>query len=193
MGSNVGYRRAVSVAGLVLLVTGACWTAPVGAVSKKGTAVPAEARLAQGGHAAFWDCPARTTEMLVAVNTLTLRPGVPLDISFSVHNAGTSSCTYTAPFAGQIPGPTATTLTAGPCGSVTYEVEDAHHHDVWPGAQVVNCPALGMADLAPGAFVSGRGAWSQTGSGSLHRVAPGSYFLVVGSGHFTFPLRVTRS
>ena len=99
----------------------------------------------------------KTTTLLVVLSARTLHPGEPLDVSFTVRNGGTAPCNYTAPYAGVAPGPTATTLTAGPCGSLTFQVQDAHHHDVWPGNEVVNCPALGFAQLAPGATVSGTG------------------------------------
>lgn len=94
------------------------------------------------------------------------------------------------PHAGVAPGPTSTTLTAGPCGSVGYEIEDSHHHNIWPGVQVVNCPALGFAQLAPGATASGTGSWNQTKPNSTHRVPAGTYTLVVENKHFSFPLRV---
>lgn len=189
-------RRWAALAAAVALPVIVWWVAaaaPAGAAAKKGTALAKAPKLAQVGHAAFWDCPAKTTELLIGVNTLTLHPGASLDISFTVRNGGTSSCNYTAPYAGAAPGPTSTALTAGPCGSVGYEVEDSHHHNVWPGAQVVNCPALGFAQLAPGATVSGTGSWSQTWPNSTHRVPAGTYSLVVENGHFTFPLRVSRS
>src|ERR1700728_3263146 len=132
---------AVSVLGLVGIA------APAGAVYSK-QAPPKATKLAQTGHAAFWDCSAKSTELLVVVNTLTLHPGATLDVSFTVRNGGTTSCNYTAPYAGVAPGPTSTTLTAGPCGSVGFQIENSRHHNVWPGAQVVNCPALGFAQLA---------------------------------------------
>jgi hypothetical protein len=171
--------------------------APVGtqsaAAAKKGTTLPKATQLAQSGHAAFWSCPAKSTLLLVVVNTLTLHPGSTLQVSFTVRNGGTASCNYTAPYADTAPGPTSTALTAGPCGSVGFRIEDTHHHNVWPGAQVVNCPALGFAQLAAGATVSGTGSWYQDKPNSTHRVAPGSYILVVGSKRFTFPIRVDPS
>jgi hypothetical protein len=185
---------AVAVAAAIpVLASGLVPAAPAGAAPRKGTTLPEAARLAQAGHTAFWHCPARTTELLVAVDTLTLQPGASLDISFSVRNGGTSSCTYTAPDADAASGRTPAALTAGPCGSVGYEIDDAHHHNVWPGTQVVNCPALGSAQLAPGASVSGTATWDQTRPDSAHRVPPGPYVLVVENGRFTFPLRVARS
>ena len=90
-------------------------------------------------------------------------------------------------------GPTSTTLTAGPCGSVSFQILDAHGHNVWPGNEVVNCPALGSAQLAAGATVSGTGSWDQTRPNSVRRVAPGNYTLVVEDKHFVFPLRIDKS
>ncbi len=37
-----------------------------------GSAHPSAPKLAQLGHATFWECLAKTTELLVAVNTLTV-------------------------------------------------------------------------------------------------------------------------
>jgi len=163
---------------------------PARAAPEKGTALAKTPKLSQAGHAAFWSCPARTTELLVIVNTLTLDPGASLQISFTVRNGGTTSCNYTAPYAGVAPGPTSTSLTAGPCGSVAYEIENSQHHNVWPGAQVVNCPALGVARLAAGASVSGSGSWDQFEPNGKHRVPVGEYTLTVENTHFRFPLRV---
>jgi hypothetical protein len=160
---------------------------------KKGTALAKTPKLAQAGHATFWDCPSKTTELLVVINTLTLHPGASLNVSFTVRNGGTTSCNYTAPYAGAAPGPTSTSLTAGPCGSVGYEIQNSHDHNVWPGAQVVNCPALGFAQLAAGATVSGTGSWNQTEPNSTHRVPPGHYTLTVENKHFSFPLHVASS
>jgi hypothetical protein len=154
----------------------------------------AASKLAEGGHAVFWECPAKTTELLVAVNTLTLHPGATLHISFAVRNGATTACNYTAPYVGVVPGPTATTLQAGPCGSVGYEIQGPQHANVWPGPKLVNCPALGFAQLAPNATVSGRGSWNQTKPDSTQRVPAGNYTLVVNDNrHFSFPIRVARS
>jgi len=168
---------------------------PAAAAKEKGTTITiAKApKLAETGQATFWDCPSRTTLLLVVVNTLTLHPGATLDVSFTVRNGAKTSCNYTAPYAGVAPGPTSTTLMAGPCGSVDFQIDDAHHHNVWPGDEVVNCPALGFAQLAAGATVSGTGAWDQTKPNSTHRVRPGNYTLVVENKHFSFPLRVAKS
>ena len=188
-----GPRRAAIVAmsaAASLTTTCVVGAAPAAAAVKTGTASP---KLTLTSHTTFWDCPAKTTEMLVAVNTLTLHPGTPLDISFIVRNTAPASCNYTAPYASVAPGPTASFLTAGPCGSVGFEIEGPHHRNVWPGPEVVNCPALGFAQLAAGATVSGAGSWDQTRPNSTHRVPPGSYTLVVENKHFTFPLHVMSS
>src|SRR5580704_16300644 len=143
------------------------------AAAKKGTTLAKAPALARSGHAAFWDCPAKTTELLVAVNTLTLDPGATLDVSFTVRNSGPSPCNYTAPYAGVAPGPTSTALTAGLCGSLGFQVKDSHHHTVWPGAQVVNCPALLSLAQDRGTRTSrtARAEWHQgpTGSSSSTR------------------------
>ena len=57
----------------------------------------------------------------------------------------------------------------------------------------LNCPALGFAQLAAGATVSGTGGWNQTKPNSTHRVAPGKYTLVVENKRFTFPIRIAKS
>jgi hypothetical protein len=150
-------------------------------------------KLAQAGKTTFWECSGRTTELLVAVSTLTLHPGATLDVSFTVRNGGATSCNYTAPYAGSALGPTVTTLDAGPCGSIGFEIVNASHHNVWPGPQVVNCPALGFAQLAPGATVSGTGTWNQTEPNTTARVPAGAYTLVVDTKHFSFPLTVAKS
>ncbi len=64
------------------------------------------------------------------------------------------------------------------------------HQTVWPGDEVVNCPALGFAQLAPGATISGVGSWDQTKPNSTDRVPPGRYTLVVDNSRFSFPLRL---
>ncbi len=162
--------------------------------AKKTTAThPAAPRLARTGPIGFWECSSKTTELLVAVNTLTLRPGATLDVSFTVKNLGKASCNYTAPYAGVEPGPTTTSLQAGPCGSIGFQVENSAHHNVWPGTQLVNCPALGFAQLAPGTSVSGTGTWDQTKPNSTARVPAGSYTLVVSDTHISFPLHVVNS
>jgi hypothetical protein len=138
----------------------------------------------------FWECKSKTTEMLVAVNSLSLHPGQVLDITFTVRNLAAAACNYTAPYAGSAPGAAATTLQIGPCGSVGFEILGAHNKDVWPGVQVVHCPALGFAQLATNATVSGTGTWNQTQPNSSTRVPAGSYTLVVNDRHFSFPLHV---
>jgi hypothetical protein len=201
MGRDAG-RRSMSLSMTVpaalmavALVASPALTGSAGAAKEKGTTITIgkAPKLAETGPATFWDCPSKTTLLLVVVNTLTLHPGATLDVSFTVRNGATTSCNYTAPYAGVAPGPTSTTLTAGPCGSVDFQIDDAHHHNVWPGDEVVNCPALGFAQLAAGATVSGTGGWNQTKPNSTHRVAPGKYTLVVENKHFTFPIRIAKS
>jgi hypothetical protein len=152
----------------------------------------AASKLAKVGHGSFWECPTKSTELLIAVNTLTLHPGNTLNITFAAKNQGAKACNYVAPYAGAAPGPTSTALQVGPCGSISFEIVGAHHHNVWPGAQPFNCPALGFAQLAANATVSGSGSWTQTRPGSTQRVPAGTYTLVV-DGHFSFPLRVAAS
>jgi hypothetical protein len=198
MGRDAGrrhrHRAAAAIAAVALFAFAPLVLAAVpAAAARKGTTLAKPPALAQAGHGAFWGCPAKTTELLVVVNTLTLHPGAPLSVSFTVRNAGSTSCTYTAPYAGAAPGPTSTALTAGPCGSVGFEIVNAQRHDVWPGDEVVNCPALGFAQLAPGATVSGTGSWDQTKPNSTRRVRPGEYRLVITHTHFSFPLHIDRS
>jgi hypothetical protein len=168
----------------------AALTAAAPAQASVGRAHPSAPKLVQLGHATFWECPAKTTELLVAVNTLTLHPGATLTISFTVRNGGGAACNYTAPYAGVAPGPTAAILEAGPCGSVGFEILGPHHANVWPGVQIVNCPALGFAQLAANGTVSGSGSWNQTKPNSTTRVPSRSYTLVIDNAPFSFPLRV---
>ncbi len=167
--------------------------APAGAAaaakSTKSTKTPPTSKLVQVGHGTFWECNAKTTQILVGVNTLTLHPGSTLNIDFVVRNEAAAECNYVAPYAGAAPGPTSTALQAGPCGSIGYEVVGAHRKNVWPGPQAFNCPALGFAQLQPSATVSGAGTWNQDKPGSSHRVPTGNYTLVI-DGHFDFPLHV---
>ncbi len=193
-----GMRKAPIPAAAVALalVVATVLAVPAGATGGKGTTRrthAAAAKLAEAGHVTFWECHAKTTGFLVAVNTLTLHPGATLQISFTVRNGATTPCNYTAPYASVAPGPAATTLQAGPCGSVGFEIVGTHGRNVWPGPQVVNCPALGFAQLAPGGTVSGTGTWNQTGPNSTKRVPAGDYTLVVENKHFSFPLHLVRS
>ncbi len=57
----------------------------------------------------------------------------------------------------------------------------------------MNCPALGFAQLAAGATVSGTGSWNQDKPNSTRRVAPGTYRLVIDNTPFSFPLHVAKS
>ena len=177
---------AVALATVTASATGSLLAAP--AAGAKGGAHGAPPKLAQAGHVTFWECPAATTELLVAVNTLTLHPGRSLDITFAVRNSAPTACSYTAPYT-EAPGPTPTTLEAGPCGSIGYEIVGPHQRNVWPGDRVVNCPALGVAQLAPGAIVTGAGSWNQTRSSGAQRVPVGSYTLVVNR-RFSFRIHV---
>lgn len=186
---------AATVAGGLVL---AALVAPAGAaVAAKSTTTTTHhssaPKLDVLGHVRFWECPSKTTQMLVGVNTLTLHPGSTLTMTFLVKNGGTSSCNYTAPYAGAAPGPTSTSLQAGPCGSIGFEVETTRGHEVWPGPQLLNCPALGFAQLAAGATVSGTGSWNQDKPNSSTRVAPGTYKVVIDNKHFTFLVKVTAS
>ncbi len=111
-----GSRRPVVVAASAAVVTLllAGTTSMAGAAPRKGTTLAKAAQLAQSGHAAFWECPAKTTEMLVAVNTLNLHSGSTLHISFTVRNDGTVSCNYTAPYARRGPRPHVHGVDGGP-------------------------------------------------------------------------------
>jgi hypothetical protein len=203
MGSRAGCRwlsdTAVAATGALTICMAALAVAalsaagPAMAASSDGEAHGSAPKTAQLDHAPFWECPAKTTETLVAVNTLTLDPGAPLVISFTVHNGGTTACRYTAPYADVEPGSTSTSLVAGPCGSVDFEIIGSQHRAVWPGPEVINCPALGFAQLAPNGTVTGTGSWHQTRPNGTRRVPAGNYTLLVDGGHFSFPLRVTGS
>lgn len=186
---------AASAAGGLVLAALVVPAGPLAAAKSTTTTThhSSAAKLDLVGHVRFWECPAKTTEMLVGVNTLTLHPGSTLSLTFLVKNQSTASCNYTAPYAGAAPGPTSTTLQAGPCGSIGFEVETARGHEVWPGPQLLNCPALGFAQLAAGATVSGTGTWNQDKPNSTQRVAPGTYRVVVGDKHFTFLVKVAAS
>jgi hypothetical protein len=190
--SRRGNAQLGAVAGLAVALT--VLSAPAlmasAAASAATTRAATSPKLTQLGHVTFWECKSRTTEMLVALNALSLHPGQALDITFIVRNQAATACNYTAPYAGSAPGATATTLQAGPCGSVGFEILSAHHKNVWPGVQVVHCPALGFAQLGSNATVSGTGTWSQTQPNSSTRVPVGSYTLVVDDRHFSFPLHV---
>jgi hypothetical protein len=154
---------------------------------------PSAQKMSALGHVKFWECPSKTTQMLVAVNTLTLHPGATLTITFVIKNTGAASCNYTAPYAGVAPGPTTTSLEAGPCGSIGFEIIGPRGKAVWPGSQLLNCPALGFAQLASNATVSGTGTWNQDKPNGSQRVTPGKYTVVVDNKHFSFPLRVSAS
>jgi hypothetical protein len=151
---------------------------------------PAKPKTVQVGHSTFWECKAKSTEMLVAVSALTVHVGTPLTINVTVRNTGSTPCNYVAPYAGVAPGPTVSALQAGPCGSVGFQVVGPREHSVWPGPAAFHCPALGFAQLQPGAAVSGSGTWAENKPGRTAHVPLGRYTLVV-DGHFRFPIRVT--
>jgi hypothetical protein len=176
-------RWATPLAALLVLVG----STQAGASSHKKAQAKPHSLTAQS-HTTFWECPAKTTEMLVAVNTLTLQPGQALNMDFIVRNVGRLACGYVDPYAGVAPGPLASTLTIGQCGAVGFEVDTTRHHRLVPGSGTVPCPALGAASLAPNGTAVGSGSWNQQ-LPSGKRVAPGHYTLVV-AGHFTFPLTV---
>jgi hypothetical protein len=177
-----------AVAGLATLAVGI--SAAAAATNHKAHAAP---KLALVAHHTFWECPSKTTLVLVDISTLTLHPGQTESINFIVRNEGTVPCNYVAPYVSGYTGsgtpPTSTALQSGPCGSVAFQVENTHHHDVYPGTRVFNCPALGFAELAPNSTVSGSGSWSQTGASGSGRVPDGNYTLLV-DGHFSFPLKL---
>jgi hypothetical protein len=164
-------------------------SASLSATSAKTPATHAPKRV-QIGHGTFWECRSRTTKFLVAVNSLTLHVGRPLTFNFTVRNTGSAACNYVAPYASVAPGPTSLTLEAGPCGSVGFEIVGSGKHTVSPGPAAFNCPALGFAQLQPGASVSGSGTWAENKPGSSAHVAPGRYTLVV-DGHFRFPISLS--
>jgi hypothetical protein len=152
-------------------------------------AAPAKPKAVEVGHSTFWECKAPSTRVLVALSSLTLHVGTPLTINFVVRNIGTTPCHYVAPYADVAPGPTAAVLQAGPCGSIGFDVVGTGKHNVWPGPAAFNCPALGFAQLQPGASISGSGTWAENEPGSAAHVAAGRYTIVV-DGHFRFPVRV---
>jgi hypothetical protein len=87
------------------------------------------------------------------------------------------------------PGPTSSALEAGPCGSIGFDVIGPGRRTVWPGPAAFECPALGFAQLAPGASVSGSGTWDENKPGSSAHVPAGRYTVVV-DGRFRFPVRL---
>lgn len=184
-----GKRGAALAAALTLAATLMLGVTPAnakGSHSHHTTKAPA---LVQQGHGTFWECPAKVSRLLIAVNHLTLRPGQELTMNFIVRNTGAKPCNYVAPYAGSQSSVTASTLEVGPCGSMGFEIEGAHHRNVWPGDQPFNCPALGFAQLQPNGTVQGTGMWGQTVPTGQKRVPAGAYTLII-DGHFKFPLRI---
>jgi hypothetical protein len=156
----------------------------------KTPVVRAPTRRSRTAHVAFWECPAKSTSVLVAVDALVLHPGQTLHLSFIAKNLGQAACSYVAPYAGVVPGPTAAALAMGPCGSLPFVVDNKHGHNVWPGTAAFACPALGYAQLASGQVVQGTGSWDLTRGGSTAHVPPGTYTVVVDK-VLRIPLRVT--
>jgi hypothetical protein len=184
---RTGIASAIALAGIgVGTVVG---VTPAAAAVRTAHHTAAVSRLAQRGHGPFGQCPARTTTLLIAVNRLELHPGQTLTVDFIATNEGTSACSYTGPAAATLPGSATASLSAGPCGSIGFAIEGAHHRNVWPGRGIYSCPALGLAHLQPGASAAGSGQWDQTMASGQSRVRPGTYTLVVDR-RFSFRLHV---
>ena len=120
-----------------------------GAKSTTTTTHHASPKLAQLGHVKFWECPSKTTQMLVAVNTLTLHPGETLDITSPSGTAAPASCNYTAPFAGDDTRADRHHAAGRPCGSIGFEIASPHGHEVWPGPQLSTAPPWASRGLPP--------------------------------------------
>jgi hypothetical protein len=149
-------------------------------------------KLAQLGHGSFWECPSGTTELLIGINRAVLHPGQVLDMNFIAKNNASIACNYVAPYANG-PGRTvSSTLQIGPCGSIAFKIIGAHNREVWPGLVPFNCPALGFAEMLPGATVSGLGTWNQTLPNSTKRIPAGSYTLIIAN-DFSFPITVVSN
>jgi hypothetical protein len=165
----------------------------VGASTHQAHHHAAAPKMVQESHAEFWECPAKTTDVLVGVNHLTLHPGQQLDITFVARNLAPTECNYVAPFAsaGAVPASAATSpsLVVGPCGSMGFEIEGRHHHNEWPGVASFSCPAQGFAQVLPNGTVQGSGMWNQTEANGTTHFPSGHYTLLV-DGHFSFPLYV---
>ena len=120
-----------------------------------------------------------TTELLVAVNTLTLHPGRSLDITFTVRNSAPTACSYTAPYA-EAPGPHPDHPGGG---AVRFrrlrDRRPAPAQRVARGQRSSTARRSASAQLAPGAIVTGTGL-VEPDSGQRRRAGPvGSYTLVV--------------
>ncbi len=86
------------------------------------------------------------------------------------------------------PGPTATTLQAGPCGSVGFEIFGPHHTNVWPGVAGRQLPGARLRAAAGQGHGVGLGHLEpdeaqQHGTGSR----PGNYTLVVDNSPLQLP------
>jgi hypothetical protein len=188
-------KAQIAVALGVLAVLGPVWGVATATATGAGATAAAARRPSAPpktvllGHNTFWECPARTTALLIAVNRLDLHPGQTLNVDFIVKNEGATACNYVAPYAGVSPGPTTPALQVGPCGSMGFVILGAHRRNVWPGSVTFSCPALGFAQLQPGASVVGSGSWNQNRPTGTRRMPVGLYTVVV-DGHFDFPIKV---
>ena len=149
-------------------------------------------KLAQLGHGTFWECPSGSTALLIGINRAVLHPGQVLDMNFIAKNNASIACNYVAPYANGPGGTVSSALQIGPCGSIAFKIVGSHNRNVYPGLVPFNCPALGFAELQPGASVSGLGTWNQTLPNSTKRIPAGSYTLVIGN-DFSFPLTIVAS
>jgi hypothetical protein len=166
--------------------------APAGASSHRRTPPPVPThKLVVQGPITFWECPSKTTKVLIAVSSLKLHPGDQLKLNFIVRNAAAKPCGYVVPVAGS-GGATAATLGMGPCGAVGFEILGAHNRMVWPGVKPFNCPALTFAQLGTNAAVVGSGSWDQSNQSGTGRVAAGHYVLMVDD-HYAFALTLLKN
>jgi hypothetical protein len=188
LGDMVKTGQALAAIATAVLIMAAA-PSPAGAKTTHKTTAQSPPKLAQAGHGTFWECSAKSTGLLVGVNRLTLHPSQVLNLDFIAKNNGTTPCNYVAPYVSGGTGVVSTALQIGPCGSMGFTIEGQHHRNVWPGVAAFNCPALGFAQLQPGASVIGSGSWAQTSPNSLKRVRPGRYTIVV-DGQFKFPLTI---
>ena len=169
---------------------------PPGSAAAKSTTTtthPSAPKLNVVGHVRFWECPSKSTEMLVDREHPHAAPRVHADAHLPRQEPGPSSCNYTAPYASVAPGPTSTALEAGPCGSIGFEIETSHGHEVWPGPQSSTARPWASPSSPPAPRSRARASWNQDKPNSTQRVAPGVYKVVVDNKHFTFPLHVAKS
>ena len=67
------------------------WGAVPASAGVHAAAKAKSAKLAELGHGVFWECPAKTTEILIGVNNLDLHPGQRLNVNFIVKNLGSTA------------------------------------------------------------------------------------------------------